>query len=128
MAVPAPSARQTGRDRRRWSRYRLDGPLSAELVSDTGRLSCQIEDVSLAGARLRLNAPACPSDDLRLDYGGKTGPSGRCAWIEGDSIGLNFGFSDDALTLTLACIGEPSPKTAGAEGAGAAPGESGSAN
>ena len=92
------------RDRRRWSRYNLNGALPAVLVSETGRLACHIENVSLSGARLRLPVPSCPPGELRLDYGGATGPSGRCAWASADGIGLNFGFSADALALTMACL------------------------
>lgn len=102
--VPTDPERTQGRDRRRWSRYDLNDAVPAVLVTETGRIDCQIENVSLSGARLRLPAPSSPPGELRLDYGGEIGPSGSCAWASADSIGLNFGFSEDALALTMACI------------------------
>lgn len=99
--IPEPDS---ARDRRRWSRYDLAGAVPAVLVTEAGRIACHIENVSLSGARLRLAAPSSPPGEMHLDYGGETGPSGRCAWTSADSLGLDFGFSADALALTMACL------------------------
>ena len=104
MAATTPPDLPNDRDRRRWSRYDLTGAVPAVLVTEAGRIDCTIENVSLSGARLRLAAPSRPAGELRLDYGGMTGPSGRCAWASADSIGLNFGLCADALALTMACL------------------------
>ena len=107
MAANRTPDQRTARDRRRWSRYDLTDAVPAVLVSDAGRIACTIENVSLSGARLRFPAPTVPPGELRLDYGGEVGPSGSCAWTSADKIGLNFGFSADAVALTLACIRGP---------------------
>ena len=104
MAAITPPSRLNSRDRRRWSRYDLTGAVPAVLVTEAGRIACHIENVSLSGVRLRLAAPPPPTGELRLDYGGESGPRGRCAWAGGESIGLSFGFSADSLALTMACL------------------------
>ena len=113
MAATTPAERPQSRDRRRWSRYDLNDTVPAVLVSEAGRIVCHIENVSLSGARLRLPAPTRPPGELRLDYGGEVGPAGSCAWASADRIGLNFGFSADAVALTLACIRGPAADRVG---------------
>lgn len=104
MAATTHSHRKKGRDRRRWSRYDVIGGLTAELVTEDQRIACRIENVSLAGARLRLGEAAPPTPQLRLDYGHRSGPSGRCVWRTSDSIGVSFGFCEESVDLALACI------------------------
>jgi len=118
MAATTTTSRQNGRERRRWSRYELNGAVPAVLVTEEGEIACHIENVSLSGVRLRLAAAARPPAELRLDYHGEIGPSGCCAWVSRDSIGLNFGFSAEAVALTMACIGRPTPDPAGPAAAG----------
>jgi hypothetical protein len=102
-ATRIPTSRE-GRERRRWSRYGVTDGVPAELVTEDGRIACRIENVSLAGARLRISDPAQPTAQLRLDYHGQSGPSGRCVWSNAHSIGVQFEFSDQSVALALACI------------------------
>ena len=104
--------RREGRDRRRWSRYGVTGGVPAELVTEDGRIACRIENVSLAGAKLRISDPAQPMARLRLDYHGQSGPSGRCVWSNAHSIGVQFGFSGQSVALALACIRHRFPDAA----------------
>jgi hypothetical protein len=112
MAATRDPDRRDGRDRRRWSRYDVDGEIGAELVTEDGRIACRIENVSLAGAKLRMVEPAQPVAGLRLDYHGQSGPSGRCVWSNSDSIGVKFEFSDESVALALACIRHTAPNAA----------------
>ncbi len=112
MVAPRNPHRREGRDRRRWSRYGVTGGVPAELVTEDGRIACRIENVSLAGAKLRISDPAQPMARLRLDYHGHSGPSGRCVWSNAHSIGVQFGFSGQSVALALACIRHRFPDAA----------------
>ncbi len=112
MAATRDPERREGRDRRRWSRYDLDGEIGVELVTEDGRIACRIENVSLAGAKLRIAEPAQPVARLRLDYHRQSGPSGRCVWSNSDSIGVKLAFSDESVALALACLRRAAPNAA----------------
>jgi hypothetical protein len=62
----------------------------AELVTEDGRIACRIENVSLAGAKLRVSHPVRLEGHVRLDHGGRSGPGGRCLWAKADSLGVRF--------------------------------------
>ncbi|MDX1575711.1 MAG: PilZ domain-containing protein [Kiloniellales bacterium] len=109
---PAPT---DGRERRRWSRYAVTAGFPAELVTDDGRIACRIENVSLAGARLRLSRRVHPSAQVSLDCGGERGPIGRCVWAEAECLGVTFKVSDRSVDLTLACIRHGLPTTASSD-------------
>ena len=110
MTATEDPSRKEGRERRRWQRYPVTGDISAELVTNEGRVACRIENVSLTGARLRLAGPLPPAaltatnEALRLDYDGQRGPSGGCAWLDPERIGVQFEFCDESVALALACI------------------------
>ncbi len=110
MPAPKGPALRDGRERRRWSRYAVTAGLPAELVTDDGRFACRIENVSLAGAKLRLSQRLCPSAQVSLDYGGKSGPVGHCIWARGNSAGVRFEFSDCSVALALACVRRGLPR------------------
>ncbi len=112
MAATRDPDRREGRDRRRWSRYDVDGEIGVELVTEDGRIACRIENVSLAGAKLRIAEPAQPVARFRLDYHPQIGPSGRRVWSNSDSIGVNFEFSDESVALALACLRRTLPNPA----------------
>lgn len=104
MTATADPDRHDGRDRRRWSRYEVNGAFPAILVTEAGRIACRIENISLTGARIRTAEPVPPPAQLRLAYEHQSGPDGRCAWSNADRIGLSFGFSDDSVALAMACL------------------------
>ncbi len=104
MAATKDPDRREGRDRRRWSRYDVNGAVPAVLVTEDGRIACRIENVSLSGAKLCIADPPQPMARLRLDYDRQSGPSGRCVWSNSDRIGVKFEFSDESVALALACI------------------------
>jgi hypothetical protein len=112
MATTRDPDRREGRDRRRWSRYDVDGEIGVELVTEDGRIACRIENVSLAGAKLRIAEPAQPVARFRLDYHPQIGPSGCCVWSNSDSIGVKFEFSDESVALALACLRHTAPNAA----------------
>jgi PilZ domain len=115
-ATPDPDL-PAGRDRRRWSRYDVDGAFPATLVTDEGWIACRIENVSLTGARVRTAEPVPPPSHLRLAYGSESGPTGRCVWWNADSVGLCFGLSDDSVALAMACLRRAAPEAEAPSGA-----------
>ena len=104
MAAPGKPDQFDGRDRRRWTRYDVKGEVRAELVTEDGPIVCHIENVSLAGAKVRLAAGAGPKGRLRLDCLAQNGPSGRCAWSEAGSLGLKLDYTEESVDMALACI------------------------
>jgi hypothetical protein len=112
MSAPIPPARRNGRERRRWSRYAVTAGFPAELVTEDGRIACRIENVSLAGAKLRVSHPVRLEGHVRLDHGGRSGPGGRCLWAKADSLGVRFELSDRSVALALTCIRQGLPKPA----------------
>ena len=75
-ATPNPDPDE-GRNRRRWSRYDVDGPFPATLITEDGRVACRIENVSLTGARVRTATPVPPPTRIRLNYGRQSAADGR---------------------------------------------------
>ncbi len=104
MSATTSPATAKGRNRRRWSRYAAGGGLAAELVVGERRTRCSIEDVSLAGARLRVESDIPLGAQARLDVGTSSAPLGRCVWREGERLGLQFRFSQESVDLALDCI------------------------
>jgi hypothetical protein len=97
------------------SRYAVAEDFPAELVTEDGRFACRIENVSLAGAKLRVSQPVRLEGHVRLDHGGPgggSGPGGRCLWAEADSLGVRFELSERSVALALACIRQGFPKPA----------------
>jgi len=112
MNAPKKVAPREGRDRRRWSRYAVTADFPTALVTEDGRIACRIENVSLGGAKLRLSQPVPPGGCVRLDYGGQSGPGGRCSWATANSVGVTFEFSERSVALALACIRPTFPNAA----------------
>ncbi|MGH6945958.1 MAG: PilZ domain-containing protein [Kiloniellales bacterium] len=87
-------------ERREWPRYTLDVGAEIELAADGQKFPCQMEDISLGGAR--LNAEGLPPF-ARLTVSLYHPASGRCtvtrSWRHGDQLGVTFDFSPECLAL-----------------------------
>jgi hypothetical protein len=78
-------------DRRRWPRYRLGRPLPAYLTSDGEVHICEVVEVSLSGARLRVGGLPSHSGDLRLEAPGLGFVCGQREWTgELGTVGISF--------------------------------------
>lgn len=110
-ADKGPQTPFAGVNRRRWSRYRLDQDLPGVLVTEAGEVACVIENVSLAGAKLRLPAERRPTlrRGAALRLAPAAGPSldGKVAWSGPEALGLAFAYSGASVALTLACLRPP---------------------
>lgn len=104
MAATASPTGDQRRNRRRWSRYPVGHTVRAELVSGETRTACLVEDVSLAGARLRFEA-AVP-DAILFQLNGPEGicVPGRRVWTGTGAMGVAFGLSGPSVALALALI------------------------
>lgn len=90
MVVLWTDGEDDGSDRRRWERYPPDGQTSVTLASGGHAVECELLDLSLGGARLRI-ADDLPGDDevvLRHRVAGRFLASQ--SWRRGDEVGLRF--------------------------------------
>lgn len=104
MAATGAPAPFEGANRRKWSRYETGTEIPATLVLDDERVSCRIENISLAGAKLRVRRDAPRGTFVRLacETGGDV--RGRCIWSGSQSMGICFGLSEPSIKLAFSCI------------------------
>lgn len=100
------------RYRRRWPRYRLGRPLSAFLTANGDVQICEIVEVSLGGARLRIGEQPPRSADLRLEAPGLGYVYGRREWTgDAATVGISFALqphiADFVAGLVSASAGLP---------------------
>jgi len=77
--------------RRRWPRYRLGRPLPAYLTADGDVHVCEVIEVSLGGARLRLGDLPPRNQELRLEAPGLGYVYGQREWTgDAQTVGISF--------------------------------------
>ncbi len=64
---------------------------------------CQVVNVSAGGARLKIDSPYCPGQELALELGACGQYPGLVAWARGEEIG--FKFTCDPAEVAEALIG-----------------------
>ena len=77
-------------ERRRWQRYAVDGRVMATLTADGQDRRCWIEDISLGGARLRLDGPPPRNLEIRLSHNLTKPLYATRAWVAEGAIGVAF--------------------------------------
>lgn len=90
-------------ERRQWDRHSPDGQTSVTLAAGGHTFDCELLDLSLGGARLRV-APELPDDDgvvLQHRVGGLF--FAAPAWRQGDEIGVRFHVSAQTREHALQC-------------------------
>ena len=92
-------------ERRHWPRYAVERETAVTLTADGQRFDARVEDISLGGIRLRLNAAPPRNIELRVEHPGIGSFYGTRRWRGDDAIGLTFDFSPRALNLVLHCLG-----------------------
>lgn len=97
-------------ERRRSLRFVLPCEETVTLTLGEQEYSGKLEDVSVGGAKLRLDAETLPEiTDLRITHDSAGEIEGTCQWLAGNSIGVSFELSDPALKLISHCLRQGVP-------------------
>jgi hypothetical protein len=90
-------------DRRRWDRFSPDGQTSVTLAAGGRTYDCELLDLSLGGARLRVGEPMPDDDNVVLQHrvGGLFFAS--ATWRRGDEIGVRFRVPEQTREHALQC-------------------------
>lgn len=100
-------------NRRRWRRHAVAERITAILTAHGRNCACDIEDISLAGARLRLRDAVPENLEVRLEHPLIGYIYGRRVWAASDAIGVELDLSARSLRLLAHHLGAaPVPDTA----------------
>jgi len=69
----------------------------AKIIVGTHELSCQIWNLSLGGARVRMDLPIQEGTDVTLSISDRGELAAKVAWARGGSLGLDFTVSADVI-------------------------------
>jgi hypothetical protein len=95
-------------NRRQWPRYAFPERESFTLTAD-GRIStCAIEDISLGGARLRMEGPLPGNLELRIEHPRLGHAFARPCWKAERHLGVIFDHSEPSLAFIADCVAEGS--------------------
>src|SRR3546814_18530678 len=86
-------------ERRRSLRFILPHQEDITLIVDGKPYRGKLEDVSIGGAKLRMETAVPQSDDVRLEHAVAGPIEDVSLWLRGDTIGSPFALSDPALEL-----------------------------
>ncbi len=93
-------------NRRQWPRYALPEPESFTVTAD-GRIgTCAIEDISLGGARLRMEEPVPGALEIRIEHPRLGHAHARRCWQAKDRLGVAFDHSEPSLAFIAGCVAE----------------------
>ena len=93
-------------NRRQWPRYALPKRESFTVTAD-GRIgTCAIEDISLGGARLRMDGPLPGSLEIRIEHPRLGHAYARRCWKAKDQLGVAFDHSEPSLAFIADCVAE----------------------
>src|SRR3546814_14776770 len=84
-------------ERRRSLRFILPHQEDITLIVDGKPYRGKLEDVSIGGAKLRMETAVPQSDDVRLEHAVAGTIEDVSLWLRGDTIGIAFALSDPAL-------------------------------
>jgi hypothetical protein len=99
-------------ERRRSQRFVLPREEDVTLVVGGRSYAGKLEDVSIGGAKLRLDEDVAPSDDLRLQHAAAGSIEATAKWQRGAVIGISFTLSDSAVDLIALCLRQGVPGSA----------------
>src|SRR3546814_15163783 len=91
-------------ERRRSLRFILPHQEDITLIVDGKPYRGKLEDVSIGGAKLRMETAVPQSDDVRLEHAVAGTIEDVSLWLRGDTIGIAFALSDPALELIPLCL------------------------
>jgi hypothetical protein len=95
-------------NRRQWPRYAILKPESFT-VTAKGRIgtgTCAIEDISLGGARLRMEGPVPGNLEIRIEHPRLGHAIARRCWKSKEHFGVTFDLSEPSLAFIAGCMAE----------------------
>ncbi len=93
-------------NRRQWPRYALSKRESFTVTAD-GRIgTCAIQDISLGGARLRMDEPLPGSLDIRIEHPRLGRAHARRCWKAKHQLGVAFDLSEPSLAFIADCVAQ----------------------
>ena len=95
-------------NRRQWPRYAILKP-EIFTVTAKGRIgtgTCAIEDISLGGARLRMESPVPGGKEIRIEHPRLGYAYARRCWKAKDHFGVTFDHSEPSLAFIAGCMAE----------------------
>ncbi len=98
-----------GVDRRGRHRYPISSPVALTVFVDDKEYTGQVEDVSLSGVRVRLNAHVAPSADIEVSHPATGRFRSECRWRVGNRSGFAFKDTEAAISLCVHCLKQMVP-------------------
>ena len=105
--VQDPDAAES-KNRRQWPRYAFPERDSFTLTADGRTVTCVIEDISLGGARLRMEGLVPGNLELRIEHPRLGHAFARRCWKAKHHLGVIFDHSEPSLAFIADCIAEGS--------------------
>lgn len=99
-------------ERRRSLRFVLPRQEDITLVVDGRPYKGKLEDVSIGGAKLRMEAEVPVSENVRLEHASAGTIEKVRMWHRGETIGIAFELTDPALHLISLCLRQGVPSGA----------------
>ena len=96
------------KNRRQWPRYAFPERENFSLTADGRTVTCVIEDISLGGARLRMEGPVPGNMELRIEHPRLGHAFARRCWKAKHHLGVIFDHSEPSLAFIADCIAEGS--------------------
>ena len=96
-------------ERRRSLRFVLPRQEDITLHVGSRRLRGKLEDVSIGGAKLLLEASDPLPVEVSLEHTTAGTIEGTCMWHDGSAVGIAFELSDPALRLISLCLRQGVP-------------------
>lgn len=90
-------------DRRRWDRYSPDGQTSVTLASGGCAFDCELLDLSLGGARLRIDGDLPDDRDVVLQHRVAGLFFASQTWRHGNEVGVRFRVPAQTREHALQC-------------------------
>jgi hypothetical protein len=105
--VQEPDAAES-KNRRQWPRYAFLERENFTLTADGRTITCVIEDISLGGARLRMEGPVPGNLELRIEHPRLGHAFARRCWKAKHHLGVIFDHSEPSLAFIADCVAEGS--------------------
>ena len=99
-----------GFERRQWLRFALPKMETLTLEARGQRYRCHVLDISLGGARVLFEGAAPPPADVKISHREAGTFDGRCMWLDGEEMGLEFDQTEPSLLLTSQCLKQAVPE------------------
>lgn len=99
-----PTPVETADERRRRQRIPIEERPLLTLTAAGRDFHARIEDISLEGARLRVEGEQPPEGEIVISHPRAGELRGRCAWRGAGTIGVTFDEPKSELERTLQCL------------------------